>query len=214
MGYTIALHHLFLNMDNPLGNIIFFIGLIIAITIHEFSHAFVADRFGDPTPRSYGRLSLNPLRHLDPLGTIMLLIAHFGWGKPVPIDPYNLSKKEETLVAVAGPISNLLLALLFSILFRFIPLNPLITTLLGQFVIVNISLAVFNSLPFPPLDGSKLFLNLLPEKQSVEWQSAFDQYGIFLLAILLFLPFNGQTFIGLIVSPIVGFLSKLMLGLT
>ncbi len=201
-------------MENLLGSIIFFLGLVVAITIHEFSHAFVADHFGDPTPRSHGRLSLNPLKHLDPLGTLMLFIAHFGWGKPVPIDPYNLSKKEETLVAIAGPISNLFIALFFSIIFRFLPVNIILSTLLGQFVVVNISLAVFNLLPFPPLDGSKLFLNLLPEQQSIEWQSAFDQYGIFLLAILLFLPIGGQTVIGLIITPIISFLIKLLLGVT
>lgn len=109
-------------MDNQiLFNIAFAISLIIAITIHEFSHAFVADHFGDPTPRSYGRVSLNPLRHLDPLGTIMLIFFKFGWGKPVPIDPYNLSTKEETLVAIAGPASNLILAIILAIIMHFFP---------------------------------------------------------------------------------------------
>jgi Zn-dependent protease len=214
MGYTIALPCHFLNMDNLLGNIIFFIGLIIAITVHEFSHAFTADHFGDPTPRSYGRLSLNPLRHLDPLGTLMLFVVHFGWGKPVPIDPYNLSKKEETLVALAGPGSNIIIALLFSLLFRLLPLNLFFAQLIGQFVIVNISLAVFNLLPLPPLDGSKLFLNLLPEQKSIEWQAVFDQYGIFLLAILLFLPIGGGSMIGLVITPVISFLIHILLGIT
>ncbi len=97
-------------------NIIAFASLLIAVTIHEFSHAFVADRLGDPTARSYGRLTLNPLAHLDPLGTIMLFIAHFGWGKPVPIDPYNFKypRRDEILVSFAGPLSNFILALVFS----------------------------------------------------------------------------------------------------
>ena len=198
-------------MDNLLPDIILFLGLIIAITIHEFSHALAADRFGDPTPRSYGRLSLNPLRHLDPLGTLMLFIAHFGWGKPVPIDPYNLTKKEESLVALAGPTSNLLLAVVFSLLVRLLPVNFLLIGIIQQFILINISLAVFNLLPIPPLDGSKLFLNLLPEQQSIEWQRVFDQYGFLLLALLLFLPFGGSNLISLIISPIINLIANLLL---
>ena len=200
-------------MDNPIVTIIYFVGLIIAITIHEFSHAFTADRYGDPTPRSYGRLSLNPFRHLDPLGTLMLFVAHFGWGKPVPIDPYNLSKKEETMVALSGPASNLLLAILFTLIYRFVPIPIFVAGIIFIFVQINISLAIFNLLPLPPLDGSKLFLNLLPKKQSLEWQETFDRYGIILLAILLFLPIAGSSFIGLIISPIIKFLIRLLLGI-
>jgi Zn-dependent protease len=203
-----------MSADFLLQTIFLALFLIPAITIHEFSHAWVADYFGDPTPRSYGRLSLNPLRHLDPLGTLMLLFVHFGWGKPVPIDPYNLTKKEETLVALAGPGSNLLMAVLFSTVLHFLSLNPLFILILRQFVYFNIALAVFNLLPLPPLDGSKLFLNLLPEQQAVEWQSVFDQYGIFLLAILLFLPIGGSNIIGLVISPIINFLLHLLLGIT
>jgi len=187
-------------------SVIFFVSLIIAITIHEFSHAFVADHFGDPTPRAHGRVSLNPLRHLDPLGTLMLLVAHFGWGKPVPIDPYNLTKKEELLVALAGPASNLVMTVILAIIIRLLPL-PIIYI----FIQTNVVLAVFNLLPIPPLDGSKIFLNLLPEKQSVEWQHAFDQYGFVLLAVLLFLPIGGSNIISLIVSPIINLVLRTVL---
>jgi len=198
-------------MDNFIFNIILFLGLVIAITIHEYSHALVADRFGDPTPRSYGRLSLNPLRHLDPLGTLMLLIAHFGWGKPVPIDPYNLSKKEESLVSLAGPASNFILAAVLSLILHFIPTIFLAVIIIRQLIVINISLAVFNLLPIPPLDGSKLFLNFLPQQQSLEWQKVFDQYGFFLLAILLFLPFGGSNLISLIISPIINLIANLLI---
>ena len=188
------------------------VSLIIAITIHEYSHAFVADHFGDPTPRAHGRLSLNPLRHLDPLGTIMLLILHFGWGKPVPIDPYNLSKKEENFVAVAGVTSNLILAVISGLIVRLFPLDQLVQYFLQIFVSINISLAVFNLLPVPPLDGSKLFLNLLPEQQAVEWEQGLDRYGFIILAALLFLPVGGSNIINLIISPVTNFLLHLLLG--
>lgn len=182
------------------------ISLIVALTVHEFAHAFTADRFGDPTPRANGRVSLNPLRHLDPLGTLMLLIAHFGWGKPVPIDPYNLTKREELLVGLAGPASNFALAIIFALIIRFIPFAPLII-----FIQMNLVLGVFNLLPIPPLDGSHIFLNLLPEKSSIEWAGAMDQYGIYLLALLLFLPVGGSNIINLIISPIVNFLFNLLI---
>ncbi len=200
-------------MENLIiSNLVFAIGLIIALTFHEFCHAFVADRLGDPTPRSYGRVSLNPLRHLDPIGTLMLLVFHFGWGKPVPIDPYNLSKKDEILVSVAGPGSNLLLAVIASLIIRFLPVDQNIAYVIFQFIYINLILAVFNLIPIPPLDGSKLFLNLLPEDRSIQWQEAFDRYGFIILIVLLFLPFNGTNIINAIISPIINFLLGILVG--
>jgi len=192
--------------------IIIAVSLIIAITIHEFSHAFVADHFGDPTPRAHGRVSLNPLRHLDPLGTLMLILIGFGWGKPVPIDPYNLSKKEEIAVSLAGPGSNLILAILSAIIIHILPLNPLVGAILFSLIKYNILLAIFNLIPIPPLDGSKLFLNLLPETQAAEWASTLDRYGFIILAALLFLPVGGSNIINLIISPIINFLLHLLIG--
>ena len=163
-------------------NFLSFLVLIISIAIHEFCHAFAADRLGDPTPRSLGRLTLNPLAHADPLGTIFLpLLSVFtgfptiGWAKPVIIDPYNFKnpKKDEIIVSLAGPIGNISLALLASILLKFLGIQSIFLYLL---VLINISLAVFNLLPIPPLDGSKIFLNLLPEEKSIQWQEAFDRY--------------------------------------
>lgn len=186
------------------------IGLLIAVTIHEFSHALTADRLGDPTPRAMGRLTLNPLAHLDPLGTLMIFIAHFGWGKPVPIDPYNFKnpRRDEILVSLAGPTSNFIFMIAISLIIRFIPMS-IFSYVLYTFAITNLYLGVFNLLPIPPLDGSKVFLNLMSIEKTYEWQQAFDRYGFFIVAACLFLPVGGSNIISLIVTPIVQFLSNL-----
>lgn len=191
-------------------NIFFFIGLIIAITIHEYSHALAADILGDPTPRSKGRLSLNPLAHLDPIGTLMLLIVHFGWGKPVLIDPYNLKnpKRDELIIAAAGPGSNIILATLLSLLCRFL---PALSVFIIPTIIINISLAIFNLIPIPPLDGSKILLNLLPVDTAANWESELSRYGPFLLILFLFLPINGSNLIALIISPIIRFILSFLI---
>lgn len=190
------------------------ISLIIAITIHEFSHALIADRLGDPTPRSQGRLSLNPLKHLDLVGTIMLFLIHFGWGKPVQIDPYNLKnpKRDQLLISLAGPASNLLLAIILSIIIRFIPLNLFITFLISTVIQLNVLLAIFNLIPIPPLDGSKILLNLLPDDISEQWQEAFSQYGFILLIVFLFLPIiNGTTLANFIMTPVMNFILNFLI---
>lgn len=184
------------------------LGLLVAVTIHEFSHAWTADRLGDPTPRAMGRLTLNPLAHLDPLGTLMIFIAHFGWGKPVPIDPYNFKnpRRDEILVSVAGPASNFILGSIIGLIYLTTGYTNYILYLIA---IINFSLGVFNLIPIPPLDGSKIFLNLMSVEKSYEWQKAFDRYGFFIVAACLFLPIGGSNIINLIVSPIVSFLSNL-----
>ena len=192
-----------------MANILYLIptalALIVAITIHEFSHALAADKLGDPTPRSLGRLSLNPLKHLDPIGTLALIFFGFGWGKPVPIDPYNLQhpKRDEAIISLAGPVSNLILALIISLLVKFLPLNNISILFLSILVQINVVLAVFNLLPLPPLDGSKIFLALLPQDKSLQWQEAFEKYGFVLIIVLLFLPIHGSNIISLIISPII-----------
>jgi len=193
-------------------DIIFIVGLIIALTIHEFSHSLAADRLGDPTPRSQGRLTLNPLAHLDPLGTLMLIIAHFGWGKPVPIDPYNFRspRRDELLVSLAGPSSNLILALLFTLAIRLFSPPFLAATVLFLFIQVNVYLAIFNLLPIPPLDGSKIFLNLLPPDIAATWEEALTRYGPILLIILIFFPFLGGNLLSSILLPIVNTLLGLL----
>lgn len=192
-------------MVNIFNLTITLLSLIVAITIHEFFHAFIADKLGDPTPRSLGRLTLNPLKHLDPIGTIALIFLGFGWGKPVPIDPYNFKKprRDEALVSLAGPASNLILALVVSLLVKFIPLNYVSLLMLSSLIQLNVILAVFNLLPLPPLDGSKIFLSLLPNETSQQWKEAFDKYGLFLIIILLFLPIGGSNIISLVIGPII-----------
>lgn len=186
------------------------ISLIIAITIHEFFHAFAADKLGDPTPRSMGRLSLNPLVHLDPLGTLALFFVRFGWGKPVPIDSYNFKnpRRDEIIVSLSGPLSNLLLAAICAFLLRFIPL-----VIIFYLIQINLMLGIFNLLPLPPLDGSKIFLNLLSVEKSIIWQEAFEKYGMILIFILIFLPIGGSSIILKIIMPIANFFMRFYLNL-
>lgn len=152
-------------------------GVIVAITFHEFAHAFVADKLGDDTPRRQGRLNLNPLSHIDPVGFFMLIFAHFGWGKPVEINPTNFNRKrsmsaQEAIVAHAGPVMNLIIAIVLTIIlfainafastFVFTTVGMLICLTLQMAISVNIGLGVFNLIPLPPLDGSKVLMGFLP----------------------------------------------------
>ena len=155
-------------------------GVLIAITFHEFAHAFVADRLGDDTARREGRLSLNPLDHLDPIGTVLLLFAGFGWGKPVHVNPRNYTRKMsmekgEALVSIAGPVMNFILAIIFAIVYYGIvklaslsflnsEMGGIVLDLIGATVSINIGLGLFNLIPLPPLDGSKVIMPLLPYK--------------------------------------------------
>jgi Zn-dependent protease len=144
------------------------IALVVAISVHEAAHAFVAYKLGDPTAKHHGRLTLNPLKHLDPLGTIMLFVARFGWGKPVPVNPHNFQNpvRDSALTALAGPMSNFAVALICSIPIKYFPqaLPEPIIMLVWVTLNLNILLGVFNLLPFPPLDGSKIFAVFVPQK--------------------------------------------------
>jgi Zn-dependent protease len=199
-------------MNNQLIEILISLpALLICITVHEFAHAYVAVKMGDPTPEEHGRLSLNPLAHLDPIGTLMLIIVHFGWAKPVPINPYNFRNRKQGIIltSIAGPISNFLMALLGAFLARFIlPLNNGGLTLFIYFFLqYNVVLGLFNLLPFPPLDGSRLLTVFIPHKY--DHISLFlERYGFFfLIGILLLFP----NFIGRLISPIADFLLRLFL---
>lgn len=143
---------------NPPEFILIFGGLIIAIGLHEAAHCYMTDRLGDPTPRSAGRLTLNPLAHLDPIGTLAIVIANFGWGKSAPFDPYNLSnpKRDIPLIALAGPATNFALAILTSVILRLFTLPENIIDVLFTFLVLNLNLGLFNLIPIPPLDGSKI----------------------------------------------------------
>lgn len=180
-----------------------FVVLIVGFTVHEFAHAWTADYFGDDTPRLYGRLTLNPLAHLDIIGSLMLLVAGFGWAKPVPVNPYALERRSRSapmLVALAGPVSNLLLAvaagiLLSSGLFQrpTIPSEffPSMYELLGYFVLFNLVLFFFNLIPLFPLDGEKVLMYFLPSSGQMTLES-FRRYGsIPLLIVVLLLPILG-----------------------
>lgn len=186
---------------SPLSFVVVFGGIIIAIGIHEAAHCYMADYLGDPTPRSLGRLTLNPLAHLDPVGTLVILVTGaFGWGKPSPYDPYNLRnpQRDSALIALAGPISNLALALGLSLIAR-LGLSQFLLSIFYFLISLNVNLAVFNLIPIAPLDGSKIFLK--------NYKLTTNNY---LLILAIILPiFGGHSLASLIVSPI----SKLILDI-
>ena len=173
--------------------------LIVSAVLHEFSHGYAAYLLGDPTAEMEGRLSLNPLVHLDPIGSVLLPLLLvltqspfiLGWAKPVPYNPYNFKKRRsgELIVAIAGPASNLILALIFGLMLRFLELSVPITEVFYAIVIINILLMVFNMIPIPPLDGSKILFNILPYTQKTqEFRSRLERYGLFIfIFFLLFL---------------------------
>ncbi|OGG21445.1 hypothetical protein A3D03_02965 [Candidatus Gottesmanbacteria bacterium RIFCSPHIGHO2_02_FULL_40_13] len=203
--------------QNPVSFVIIAVLLIAAISVHEFSHAFSADHLGDPTPRLAGRLTLDPRAHLDPMGTLLLFFVGFGWGKPVPFDPFNLKdpKRDSALISFAGPLSNLLMAILASVIIRltnFLPLllaSSIATQVLSLFVYFNVLLAIFNLLPVHPLDGFKVVAGLLPKKYYSDWL-ALEPYGMFFLIMLIF-PFFGRSAVSQIISPVISFILSILL---
>lgn len=198
---------------NPFLFLIWAIGLILAISIHEYAHARSADQLGDPTPRSQGRLTLDPRAHLDPLGTLALLFLGFGWGRPVQFDPYNLRnpRRDSAIIAIAGPISNLLFALVLSVIMRFVDLPIIHDSLFIILITMNISLAIFNLVPIFPLDGEKILGGILSPELYREYSNIMRQYGTIIL-ILMLLPIAGGTSpISALISPIISFITKLLL---
>ena len=172
------------------------VALIVGITFHEFSHALVADQLGDHRPRALGRVSLNPLRHLDPLGALFFLLAGFGWGRPVPVNAYALrgGRRGLTLVALAGPVANFAVAGVVAILFRILLQlgfldEPFPNTVMQLIVYFNVALGLFNLIPIPPLDGYNVVLPLLPPRQSFLVQR-YAQYGYVALLLLLVLSYG------------------------
>lgn len=206
--------------NNPIAFVAWIIALVTAISIHEFSHAFMADRLGDPTPRLQGRLTLNPLAHLDPMGTLLLLIARFGWGKPVVFDPFNLRnpRRDAALISLAGPVSNILLAGLLSLILRVllytsVPSNVFLYVLFGLIqpaIVMNVILAIFNLVPIHPLDGFKIVGGILPEEYARQWYEL-QSYGMIFLLFLIFPFFGSVAPIHRFISPIINALLVLFL---
>lgn len=175
--------------------LILVVPLLISITFHEWAHGFVAYKFGDPTPKMAGRLTLNPFAHLDLVGTLMLFLVGIGWAKPVPINPLNIpSKTHQMLVAVAGPLSNVLLAVIFSFVSVFLTtcckaqitgVYSILPVTVDLIVRINLILALFNMIPIPPLDGSRVVAWVLPEDLAYKYYY-FEPYGIALIFVILF----------------------------
>lgn len=163
--------------------------ILLALTLHEYAHAYIAYRLGDQTAREEGRLTANPLKHLDPLGTLLLFIAGFGWAKPVPVNPWRFNNPKQGMmyVSLAGPVTNLLLAVLGAVLFGLLTPSGDIFFMLNYFIYINVLLAVFNFLPIPPLDGSKILAGILPGRQP--WLYQLEHYGTPILFLLIFLGF-------------------------
>lgn len=199
--------------------------LIISLTFHEFSHAWAADRLGDDTPRYYGRLTLNPLKHLDVWGSLMLLMAGFGWAKPVPVNTYALLRRSPAglmWTALAGPLANLTLAILAAIPFRLGLVTwslafagsalPTLGEFLSEFILINLSLMLFNLLPIAPLDGDKVADYFFPPK----WAAVLDRirpYGSYVLLALFFLPsFTGFNFFSVIMNPALVNILNILIG--
>lgn len=198
--------------SDPISFIIIAIGLIISVTIHEFAHAFAADKLGDPTPRYQGRVTLNPKAHLDPIGTLAIILIGFGWGKAVQFDPYNLKnpKRDTALIALAGPASNIILAIILSIMIGIFDLSGIWFSIMLPVIFINIMLAIFNLIPVNPLDGSKIAYALLPKTISLEYEIFMNRYGTFVLLGLL-LPWNGSgSPISHLISPIINFVVNLI----
>lgn len=194
-------------LQDPLTFILLAIPLMYSVVLHELAHGWVAWRMGDPTAKWQGRLSLNPLRHLDPVGTIMLLIVGFGWARPVPVN-FNYirdTKKGLILVSSAGIITNMLLAFLAFFLYRMLTPAPgeVMAKLLSYMAQINIMLAAFNLIPIPPLDGSKIVMGFLPERLGYSF-SRFEPYGFFIIIGLLFLG---------ALNPLIAFFRSIILAL-
>lgn len=200
--------------------------LLVAFTIHELAHAWTADRFGDMTPRMNGRLTLNPLAHLDPMGSLMLIVVGFGWAKPVPVNPYALERHSSAApmwVSLAGPASNLLMAVLFAIPFQLGLVSPTALNTAGQilpspgfllfeFVYINLLLFLFNLIPISPLDGEKILYYLAPPSLA-RLLDNIRPYGPILLLVLVFAgSFAGFNILGTILGPPMKALLSVLIG--
>lgn len=188
------------------------IALLVGLTFHEFSHALVADELGDGRPRAMGRLTLNPIPHIDPIGAVMLLIAGFGWAKPVMVNPYALRNgvRSMWLVAAAGPVANFVVAVGFAVIYRVLDLagveGGFLVSLVRNVVLLNVLLALFNFIPIPPLDGYNAVLSFLPPRTAMTVQR-YAPYGILVLLLLIILP---NSPLGLLFGAVAGITGALI----
>jgi len=196
--------------ESPILFIAVALSLVVSLTIHEFAHAYVSNYLGDPTAKYLGRVTINPLKHLDPLGTVLLLVLGFGWGKPVPFDPRNLKnpKRDAALISFAGPLSNLILAVLFALVYHLSISSQGFLALVGVFsylmVQYNLLLAFFNLIPVHPLDGFKVVYGLLPKNLAIQWIQ-FERYGFYILLFLLL-----TRSINTLISPFIDISMKIL----
>ena len=195
--------------QNPLIFAIVLAALAVSLSVHEFAHAWVSDKLGDPTAKHLGRVTLNPKAHIDPIGMLVLVVAGVGWGRPVPFNPLNLKypKRDSALIALAGPASNFMLAIITAAVLKFLNPGFQIGSVLYSLVFYNLMLGVFNLMPFHPLDGFKIVGGLLPNNLALQWYQM-QPYGIIILVAFIFTNSFQK-----IVLPVVGILTKL-LGVT
>ena len=214
------------DVNNLLGLLLSIPGILIAITFHEFAHAFAADKLGDDTPRNQGRLTLNPLGHLDPIGTVMLLFARVGWGKPVEVNPRNYDRrfsmdKADSIVSIAGPLMNFLLAIVLTLIYCLIykvasitflnsQIGTIIMLMLNIAISINVGLGVFNLIPLPPLDGSKVIKPFLPFNAREWFEKNEKLFEMIFVALWIF------GILGKIISPVISIITEgiLKLGFT
>jgi len=194
-----------------MGIIALALALLIAITIHEFAHALAADKLGDPTPRSQGRLTLDPRAHLDLWGTLMIIFTHIGWGKPVEFDPYNLKnpQRDTAIISLAGPAANLLLATALALFIKILPVD-FFFPIAAIVIEINVMLAIFNLVPVHPLDGSKLLVAFLPKHTAYEYDKFMHRYGIFVLLALI-LPWGGISPVSQLIWPVINFIVNFLI---
>jgi Zn-dependent protease len=205
--------------------------LLVGLPVHEFSHALAAYRLGDGTAKLFGRLTLNPIAHFDPVGGVLLAVTFlgsaaagsafgFGWAKPTPVNPLNLmyGRRGEAIVAAAGPISNLVLAAAAAIPMRYLIAHPdlvaqapILFRVLDYFIFINIVLMVFNLIPVPPLDGSKVMFAFMDRRTEYQVRPFLEQYGFFILILLFFLP-PGGSIGGRILGPILNAIYNFLVG--
>lgn len=194
-------------MNNPVTFLLLAVPLLYSVILHEIAHGLVASWFGDNTAKHSGRLTLNPMAHLDPVGTLMLFFVGFGWAKPVPVNYNNLNNSRLGIMAVAlaGCITNILLATvaIFLMQLQVFNTNPAFATILPIVIKINIILAAFNLIPIPPLDGSKVLMGFLPEEAQSNL-ARIEPYGFFIIIILLYTG---------ILYPVIGFIQSILYGL-